>query len=95
MRQADGRSRRNFLKASSMLGLAAAFGPTTIGKAFADSKLETLAERNGTGSYNGASRAIGRAGDTAIRPSDIGFPAGELTDLRKRVNATSGRSGKR
>jgi pimeloyl-ACP methyl ester carboxylesterase len=87
MRQADGRSRRNFLK-GSMLGLAAAFGPTTIGEAFADSKPKALAERNGTGSYNGASRAIGRAGDTAIRPFDIGFPAGEIADLRKRVNAT-------
>jgi uncharacterized protein (DUF1501 family) len=33
MREPDGRSRRCFLKASSMLGLAAAFMPPTISEA--------------------------------------------------------------
>ena len=41
MKQPDDRSRRGFLKASSMLGLAVAFGPATIGEAFADSKSKT------------------------------------------------------
>ena len=35
MKQPEDRSRRGFLKASSMLGLAAAFGPAAIGEAFA------------------------------------------------------------
>ncbi len=38
MEQPDDRSRRRFLKASSMLGLAVAFSSGTIGGAFADSK---------------------------------------------------------
>jgi hypothetical protein len=37
MKEPDDRSRRRFLKASSILGLAAAFSPATIGEAFADS----------------------------------------------------------
>ena len=39
MREPDGRSRGCFLKASSMLGLGAAFMPPTIGEAFADSRI--------------------------------------------------------
>jgi uncharacterized protein (DUF1501 family) len=41
MKQPDDRSRRRFLKGSSMLGLAVAFSPVTIGEAFADSKSKT------------------------------------------------------
>ena len=36
MEEPDDRSRRCFLKASSMLGLAVAFRRATIGEAFAD-----------------------------------------------------------
>jgi hypothetical protein len=36
MTHADEGWRRGFLKASSMLGLALAFGPATIGEAFTD-----------------------------------------------------------
>ena len=39
MKRTDDRSRRCFLKASSMLGLGAAFMPPTIGEAFADSRI--------------------------------------------------------
>ncbi len=39
MKEPDDRSRRCFLKASSMLGLAAAFRPATISEAFADSRV--------------------------------------------------------
>ncbi len=46
MKQADDRSRRCFLKASSMLGLAVAFRPATIGEAFADSKSNTAQKEN-------------------------------------------------
>ena len=88
MKQADERSRRNFLKASSMLSLAVAFGPTAMGDAFADSKSRTTAKKNRV-SNSTPSRAIEwLPGDTAIRPFDISFPAGDVTDLRKRVNAT-------
>jgi hypothetical protein len=45
MREPDGRSRRCFLKASSMLGLAAAFMPPTIGEAFADSRIAGFSKR--------------------------------------------------
>lgn len=41
MTQPDGRSRRRFLKASSILVLAVVFSPATIGEAFADSKSKT------------------------------------------------------
>jgi uncharacterized protein (DUF1501 family) len=41
MKQPEDRSRRRFLKASSMLGMAVAFSPGTIGEAFADSKSKT------------------------------------------------------
>ena len=46
MKQPENRSRRGFLKASSMLGLAAAFGPATIGEAFANSKSYTAQKEN-------------------------------------------------
>ncbi len=36
MKQPDDRSRRGFLKAGSMLGLAVAFGRAMMGEAFAD-----------------------------------------------------------
>ena len=41
MKEPDDRSRRCFLKASSILGLAVAFRPATIGEAFAESKSNT------------------------------------------------------
>jgi hypothetical protein len=41
MKEADERSRRCFLKASSRLGLAVALGPATIGEALADSQSNT------------------------------------------------------
>jgi hypothetical protein len=46
MKQPDDRSRRCFLKASSMLGLAAVFSPATIGEAFADLKSKTTLKEN-------------------------------------------------
>jgi hypothetical protein len=42
MKQLDDRSRRRFLKASSMLGLAVAFSPGTTDEAFADSQSKTI-----------------------------------------------------
>ena len=62
MREPDGRSRRCFLKASSMLGLAAAFRPATIGEAFADSR---IAGKEDTMALTSATQA---ADKTTIRP---------------------------
>lgn len=46
MKQLKDKSRRRFLKVSSMLGLAVAFNPGTIAEAFADSKLRTTKKEN-------------------------------------------------
>jgi hypothetical protein len=62
MKRTHIRSRRRFLKASSMLGLAVAFGPATIGEAFADSR---IAEREDTMTRSGATQA---ADKTTILP---------------------------
>jgi pimeloyl-ACP methyl ester carboxylesterase len=84
MKQRDERSRRFFLKTSSMLGLAVAFGPSTIGEAFAHSKSDTTQKENTT-TQTGATPV---ADNTAIRPFHSNFPETELTDLRRRINAT-------
>jgi hypothetical protein len=46
MNELDDRSLRCFLKASSMLGLAAAFSSATSGEAFADPKSHTAQKEN-------------------------------------------------
>jgi pimeloyl-ACP methyl ester carboxylesterase len=95
MKGPDDKSRRGFLKKSSMLGLAAAISPGTIGQVFADSKSgtnpkdktnskeETMSESSAT------KRATEQSSDNAaIRPFHISFPAADVADLRRRVNAT-------
>jgi pimeloyl-ACP methyl ester carboxylesterase len=78
MESAEDRSRRRFLKASSMLGLAVAFSPGTIAEGFKDS-----------GSKSSATKPASEATDkTAIRPFKVNVPQAELTDLRRRINAT-------
>jgi hypothetical protein len=78
MKQAEDRSRRRFLKASSMLGLAVAFSPGTIAEGFKDS-----------GSKTSANKPASEAADkTAIRPFKVNVPQAELTDLRRRIRAT-------
>ena len=52
----DDGSRRCFLKASSMLGLAVAFKPATIGEAFAESRIagkEDTMTRSRVEAYSG------------------------------------------
>jgi pimeloyl-ACP methyl ester carboxylesterase len=83
MKESDDRSRRCFLKTSSMLGLAGALNPGVISELLAaamskSSKEEIMAQTT-------ASRA---ADKNAIRPFHVNFPAAELTDLRRRINAT-------
>jgi pimeloyl-ACP methyl ester carboxylesterase len=82
MDQQDDKSRRGFLKASSALGLAAAFGPAAIGEAVADSNSRAT---EGVMTQAGATQR--HSGD-AVRPFHSNFPQSDLTDLRKRVNAT-------
>ena len=84
MKQADDRSRRCFLKASSILGLAVAFRPATIGEAFADSKSNT-AQKENTMAQTSATHA---ADKTTIRPFQVKVPAAELAELRRRINST-------
>jgi pimeloyl-ACP methyl ester carboxylesterase len=89
MKQPDDRSRRGFLKASSMLGLAVGFGPATIGEVFADSKSKTTPKEDGISESNATKRAGEQAtDDTTIRPFHKTFPASDITELRRRINAT-------
>jgi pimeloyl-ACP methyl ester carboxylesterase len=88
MKQPGDRSRRGFLKASSMLGLAVALGPARIGEAFADAESKTAYNEHSMSESSATKRASEQPGDTAIRRFDISFPASDITALRKRVNAT-------
>ena len=87
MKQAAEQSRRHFLRLSSMLGLAVAFSPRSIGLAFANwnSKIDQMenimTQATATGTEQGGDK-------TAIRPFQFNFSDAELADLRRRVNAT-------
>ena len=83
MPESGGKSRRRFLKTTSMLGLAATFSPRAIGKAFIKS------ENNPTRMTRSTSApAIKESDNATIRPFRFNFTDAELADLRKRVNAT-------
>jgi pimeloyl-ACP methyl ester carboxylesterase len=84
MTQPNNRSRRHFLKVSSMFGLATAFYARTIRDAFADSKLATKRKENSMMQTT----ATQQSDKSAIRPFQFNFPDAELADLRRRVNAT-------
>jgi len=86
MKQRDDRSRRSFLRATSMLGLAVALNPKKI---FADSKFRTIQPEEIMAQTSATQPGSAPASDnTAIRPYQFNFPDAELTDLRRRVNAT-------
>jgi pimeloyl-ACP methyl ester carboxylesterase len=89
MKQPDDKSRRRFLQASSLLGLAVAFSPGTTGEAFADSQSQTT-QKEDTMTPSGASqRGSEQAADkNTIRPFQVNVPEAELTDLRRRINST-------
>jgi hypothetical protein len=71
-----------------MLGLAVAFGPRTIAEAFA-SRARTIQEEDTMTQTSASQPASEQAADkTAIRPFQFNFSDVELTDLRRRVNAT-------
>jgi pimeloyl-ACP methyl ester carboxylesterase len=84
MKQPDDRSRRCFLKAGSMLGLAVAVSPATIGEVFADSKSKTTLKED-TMTQTSATQ---QHSEDAVRPFHVNFPEAELTELRRRINAT-------
>ena len=89
MTESDDRSRRGFLKTSSMLGLAVAFGPAVIGKPFANSAFQTTRKEDVTPHGNAAQRdGEEMAADETIRPFHAHFPESEITDLRRRIKAT-------
>ncbi len=84
MKQPGDGSRRRFLKTSSKLGLAVAFGSATLGEALAGSTSETT-EKEGALTQTSATQ---QRGDDAIRPFHVNFPEADLTDLRRRIHAT-------
>jgi hypothetical protein len=77
MKEADDGSRRGFLRATSMMGLAAALGPATIREAFADSK-SNAAQMENTMTQASAPQA---ADKTTIRPFQVNVPEAELTEI--------------
>lgn len=89
MTHPDQGSRRGFLKASSMLGLALAFGPATIGEAFADAKAKST-EKEAPMTESSATKRVGdqTSDNTAIRAFHKTFPASDITELHRRINAT-------
>lgn len=82
MKQPDSKSRRNFLKGSSMLGLTATFHAGMIGHAFARTKESPIVSPRGN---PGVDQAKDRR---AILPFRVNFPEIEVTELRGRIRAT-------
>src|SRR2546426_6450856 len=87
MTQPGDESRRRFLK-SSMFGLALALSPNAITEALADSKSRTTQEEEAMTQSGTQPSSKQIADKTAIRPYQFNFTDAELTDLRRRVNAT-------
>jgi hypothetical protein len=84
MEESDIRSRRRFLKVSSVLGLAVASRAATIGEAFADSK-SNPAQKENTMDQTSAALA---ADKTMIRPFQVSVPEAEPAELRRRINSS-------
>src|SRR5689334_21745432 len=74
MKEPDIRSRRRFVKLTSILGLAVAFSPRTIAETFAHSKARTTKKENVMTQTAGAEQA---ADKTAIRPFQFNFTDAE------------------
>jgi pimeloyl-ACP methyl ester carboxylesterase len=72
-----------------MLGISVAFSPGTITEAFADSKFKATQKENTMNQTSATQRGSEQAKDkTAIRPFQVNVPEAELTELRRRINAT-------
>jgi pimeloyl-ACP methyl ester carboxylesterase len=88
MKRTDIRSRRRFLKASSILGVAAAFNPGTIRTVFANSNI-TAEEESMTATITAQESSSPAAHNSAIRHfQKVSFPESDLTELRRRINNT-------
>src|SRR5258708_7309476 len=89
MKQTDDRSRRRFLKASSILGLAAAFSPRTIAEAFTNSNSKTNQMESIVTQTNASQLSSEQSPNkAAVRPFHWSFSDAEVADLRKRINTT-------
>jgi pimeloyl-ACP methyl ester carboxylesterase len=88
MPQTDERSRRRFLKVSSIFGLAVAFTPNRIANAFKNPKPNTTQEEGMMKATSAAQGSVQATDKSSIRPFQFTFTDAELTDLRRRVNAT-------
>ena len=89
MKQPDERSRRCFLKASSMLGLTVAVSPGTIGEVFTTSKFKTTQKEDTMTQSSAAQPGREQAADkNAIRTFRVNVPEAELAELRRRIKAT-------
>lgn len=88
MKQPDDKSRRGFLKAGSMFGLAIAFSPGPLAEAFAASKSTTTQKENNMTGASATQAGEQAADQSAVRPFQVNVPQAELTELRRRINAT-------
>jgi len=89
VKQPEDKSRRRFLEERSVLGLAVAFSPGTIGEVFADSKSKNTKEEDTMNQTSAIQRGSEQAADkSAIRPFNVNVPETELTELRRRIKAT-------
>ena len=84
MKKSDCGSRRNFLGAGSMLGLAFAFRPATAGEEFVYPQSITAREES-TVTQASATQPTGK---TSIRPFEVHVPTAELKELRRRIKST-------
>jgi pimeloyl-ACP methyl ester carboxylesterase len=83
MKQSGEYSRRRFLKASSLLGLAAAFSPA-VGESVEQTEFEGVQPEDAP-VQSGANKG---SGGNAIHAFRIDVPEAELTDLQTRIKAT-------
>jgi hypothetical protein len=85
----DDRSRRRFLKASSMLGLAAAFNTGTTSEAFAGSQSKANQKEDAVTQSGATQRGSEQGADnTTIRPFKANVSDADLAELRTRINST-------
>jgi pimeloyl-ACP methyl ester carboxylesterase len=89
MKQPRDGVRRRSLKASSMLGLALALSPGTIACASAHSNSESTPKEDTMTQTKTTQRSGEQTADkTAIRPFHVNVPQAQLTELRRRIEAT-------
>lgn len=87
MPKPNANSRRDFIKATSIVGAATALGPRLIGKGFAISNLKTLqGEEAMAPAVAVQETAMQSTGAEAIRPFKIHVPQSDLNELRTRIN---------